>query len=97
MSTDEEPLREPEPEPPSALDRHLRERDRRMPWVRLGILVAALVALLVFYSQIGNTVAGCFGKFVEKPKAGSTPAPAGELQMRIEPARPLAMPDAKPD
>ncbi len=89
----DEPLIEPEPVGESELERRLRERDRRVPWVRLVVLVLALVALLVFYNKISEGMAGCYGQYVEPQaatkKGAPTVAPAGEINLEIEPARPL--------
>jgi len=100
----DEPLREPEPERLSDLDRRMRERDRRMPWVRMIVLGLSLVAIIVFYQSISEGVAGCYGKYVQPgatPKASSdgtsgtaAPTKPGEQNLRIEPARPLTTPDA---
>ena len=84
------PLREPEPERPSELERRIRERDRRVPWVRIVVLAAALVGILVFHGTITSKVAGCYGQYVEptgRPaaKPGESPTP----ELRIEPARRL--------
>lgn len=100
----DEPLREPESERLSDVDRRLRERDRRLPWVRMVILGLSLVAIIMFHQSISEGIAGCYGKYVPttttpKPAAnepGKATAP-NELHMRVEPARPLATPDAKPD
>lgn len=98
----DEPLREPEPERLSDLDRRMRERDRRMPWVRMVILGLALVAIIVFHQSISEGVAGCYSKYVPAtPPKPATSAPGkaapNEMNLRIEPARPLATPDAKTD
>jgi len=79
--------REPEPEPERELVRRLRERDRRVPWVRIAILVVALLGILVFHQTLSDKVVGCYGQYVE-PAAGSGAAPT-EPTLRIEPARPL--------
>lgn len=81
----DEVWREPEPAPERELDRRLRERDRRVPWVRIVLLAAALVGILVFHGTITSEVAGCFGRYVEPGHDAVTPEPA----LRIEPARPL--------
>ncbi len=95
MSSLDDPLREPEPERLSDLDKRLRERDRRIPWVRLIVLVAALVAILVFHQSITQSVAGCYGKYIpDNPKSPSKDMPVapGEVPLTIEPAKPLAVP-----
>lgn len=79
--------REPAPEPERELVRRLRERDRRVPWVRIVILVVALLGILVFHQTLSDKVVGCYGQYVE-PAGGSGGTPA-EPTLRIEPARPL--------
>lgn len=89
-----EPLREPEPERPtgSDLERRVRERERRMPWVRIAIMVAALVGLLVFHQSISSEMAGCFQRnYVAEDRAKAAPSEPG--QVRIEPARRLPADD----
>lgn len=87
MSQADEPFEEPEPERATELDRRMRERERRMPWVRIAIMVAALVGLLVFHQTISSEMAGCFQRnYVAEDKAKPAPAPG---EMRIEPARRL--------
>ena len=97
MSSPDEPLREPEPERLSDLDKRLRERDRRIPWFRLIVLVSALVAILVFHQSISQGVAGCYGKYIPEqapPKTPSKDMPVapGEVPLTIEPAKPLPSP-----
>jgi len=96
----DESLREPEPERLSDIDRRMRERDRRIPWVRIVILALSLVAIIVFHQSISQGVAGCYGKYVQ-PGTATTPStnsagqtPPGEVNLRIEPARPLVTPNA---
>jgi hypothetical protein len=93
---DLEPLIEPEPEL-SELDRRLRQRERRMPWVRLAVLAAALLGLLIFYDQISEGMSGCFGKYIDADKRAGSAAPTDDAQneppsINIEPARPLHTP-----
>jgi hypothetical protein len=93
----DESLREPEPERLSDLDRRMRERDRRVPWVRILILALSLVAIIAFHQSISEGVAGCYGKYVQPGTTSKSPSPPGqaqpgEMNLRIEPARPLAPP-----
>lgn len=82
----DEGWREP-PGPERELDRRLRERDRRVPWVRIVVLAAALVGILVFHGAISSKVAGCYGHYVEPADGGD--AQRHEPTLRIEPARKL--------
>lgn len=96
--SDLEPLREPETEHLTELELRQRERERRMPWVRLVILGLALVGLLIFWGRISDGMAGCFGKYVELDRqatsrgADAVEAPAADppSNIQIQPARPLS-------
>jgi len=93
---DEGPLREPEAEQPNDLDRRLRHRDRRAPWPRIVVLALALVGILAFHESIGREMAGCFGELAQPVAQADAVSPPAELNLRIEPARPLPRVDASP-
>lgn len=89
QSTVEGPLREPEPERPSELERRIRERDRRVPWVRIVVLAAALVGILVFHGTITSKAASCYGQYLEPTGKPAKPDESAGPELRIEPARRL--------
>ncbi|HRE91687.1 MAG TPA: hypothetical protein PK095_21395 [Myxococcota bacterium] len=89
-------------------DRRLRDvrafepRSSGAAWLKIGLMVAFLVAILIFHGQISDKAAGCFQQTAGLPTAAEAPPPAkapaappgtNEVQIRIE-QRPRTSPDA---
>lgn len=80
-------------------DRRLRDvrafepRSSGAAWLKIGLMVVFLVAILIFHGQISDKAAGCFqqtaglptgAESVAPPKASVPPAGTNEVQIRIE-------------
>lgn len=80
-------------------DRRLRDvrafepRSSGAAWLKIGLMVVFLVAILVFHGQISDKAAGCFQQTAGLPAAPETagpsrspapPAGTNEVQIRIE-------------
>lgn len=80
-------------------DRRLRDvrafepRSSGAAWLKIGLMVVFLVAILIFHGQISDKAAGCFQQTAglpagaepgAPPKASVPPSGTNEVQIRIE-------------